>query len=88
MRRRDVRREVPLRGWLLAAGVITLLERIGTFSYFIPTALKLMRTGPGSLSEPRSAAVASQWRRLNLVRAALGLGGWLSALKALSLGKL
>jgi len=78
----------PLRTWLLAAGLITLLERIGTFAYFIPMALKLMRTGPGSLSESRSAAVASQWMRLNLVRAALALTGWLAALKALSLGSL
>jgi len=77
-----------LRTWLLAAGLITLLERIGTFSYFIPTAIRLMRAGPDALSESRSAAVASLWMRMNLVRAALALTGWLAALKALSLGTL
>jgi hypothetical protein len=76
----------PLRTWLLAAGLITLLERIGTFSYFIPTAIRLMRAGPGALSEARSAVVASWWMRMNWVRVALGLTGWLAALKALSLG--
>jgi hypothetical protein len=78
----------PLHAWLLAAGLISLLERIGTFSYFIPTALKLMRTGPEALSEARSGAVASQWMRMNLVRAALSLTAWLAALKALSVGSI
>jgi hypothetical protein len=68
--------------WWLAAAVITLLERIGTFSYFIPTALKLMRAE--TVSATRSA-MASQWMRLSLLRAGLGLAGWLAALKALSL---
>jgi len=76
-----------LRTWLLAAALISLLERVGTFSYFIPTALKLMRTGPASLFESRSGAVASQWMRMNLVRAALSLTAWLAALKALSLAQ-
>ena len=82
------RSQGALRTWLLAAGLITLLERIGTFSYFIPTALRLMREGPGALSESRSSAIASQWIRMNWVRAALALTGWLAALKALSLGTL
>jgi hypothetical protein len=46
-----------VRDWWLGAVVITLFERIGTFSYFIPTALKLMR---GTLTESRAAAMASQ----------------------------
>jgi hypothetical protein len=71
-----------LKQWWLAAAVITLLERIGTFSYFIPTALKLMRAE--TVSTTRSA-MASKWMRLNLLRAALSLTGWLAALKALSL---
>jgi hypothetical protein len=78
----------PLRTWLVAAGSISLLERIGTFSYFIPTALKLMRTGPGSVDESRAATMAAQWKRMNYVRAALSLAAWLAALKALSLGPL
>lgn len=72
---------VPSRHWWLGAAVISLVERIGTFAYFIPTALKLMRTE----NNPDSAAAASQWMRLNLLRAALGLAAWLAALKSLSL---
>ena len=72
-----------VRDWWLGAAVITLLERIGTFSYFIPTALELMRAE--TLPESRAAAMASQWMRLNLLRAAFDLAGWLAALKAFSL---
>jgi hypothetical protein len=71
-----------LKQWWLAAAVITLLERIITFAYFIPTALNLMQAG--AVSTTRSA-MASQWMRLNLLRAALSLAGWLAARKALSL---
>lgn len=71
-----------LKEWWLAAAIITLLERVGTFSYFIPTALKLMKA---EIPSAARSATASRWMRLNLVRAALNLAGWLAALKALSL---
>ena len=71
-----------LKQWWLAAAIIALLERIMTFAYFIPTALKLMQAGAVS---PIRSAMASQWVRLNLLRAALVFAGWLAALKALSL---
>lgn len=73
----------PMREWWLGAAAITLVERIGTFSYFIPTALKLMRAE--SLTETQSEAIASQWVHLNYVRAALALVGWIAALKAFAL---
>src|SRR5713226_7737367 len=52
-----------LRDWWLAAAAITPVELIGTFSYFIPTALKMMRdeTQPEAKSE-----MAARWTRLNL----------------------
>jgi hypothetical protein len=68
--------------WRIAAGVI-LVERIGTLTYFIPRGLRLLRAEampPGTV-EP----MARQWMRLNYVRAALALAGWLAALRALSL---
>lgn len=71
-----------IKQWWLAAAVITLLERIGTFSYFIPTALKLMRAETVSTTK---SAMASKWIYLNRLRSALSLAGWLAALKALSL---
>jgi len=69
--------------WWLGAAVITLVERIATFSYFIPTALRLMRED--SSPSAQAGVMASQWMALNNVRAALGLIGWLAALRALSL---
>ena len=73
----------PRREWWIGAAVITLVERIGTFSYFIPTAVKLMRAE--TLPSARADTMASRWMSLNRVRAALALVGWLAALKALSL---
>lgn len=73
----------PRRDWWLGAAVIILVERIGTFAYFIPTALKLM--GAETLSALTAKAMASQWVHLNYTRAALVLIGWIAALKALSL---
>ena len=73
----------PRHEWWLGAAGITLVERIATFSYFIPTALQLMRAE--TLPAGRVEAMASQWIALNHVRAALALVAWLAALRALSL---
>jgi len=72
----------PRHNWWVAAAAITLVERIGTFSFFIPTAIKLMR--PETLAATASV-LATRWMRLNYVRDALALAGWLLALKTLSL---
>ena len=68
------------RRWWLAAAVVVLAERIFTFSYFIPTIIRLLRAA----DSPASVAAATRWTRLNYVRHALVLGGWLAALKALA----
>ena len=71
----------PERGWWLGAALAILMDRILTFSYFIPTMVGLMDT-PDS---PASVAAATRWISLNYLRHALVLSGWLAALKALSL---
>ncbi len=73
---------VPTRYWWLVAAVAALADRVFTFSYFIPTMLKLM--GDETLSEPKSMALALQWVNLNYVRHALPLIAWVTALKAFS----
>lgn len=75
--------QCPRRVWWLGAAMMTLVERIATFSYFIPTALRLMRAE--ALPSAKVEAMASQWMALNHVRAALALIGWLAALRTLSL---
>ena len=69
--------------WWLGAAVITLVERIATFSYFIPTAVRLMRAE--ALPPAKVEAMASQWMEVNHIRAALTLLAWLAALKTFSL---
>jgi hypothetical protein len=73
----------PRRYWWLGAVAIIVVERIATFSYFIPTMLWLMNVEDLPQSEVKAAL--SQWLLLDYGRHVLTLAGWLSALKAFSL---
>jgi hypothetical protein len=68
--------------WWLGAAVAALADRLFTFSYFIPTMVRLMRAA----DSPASVAIARQWTNLNYVRHAIVLVAWLAALKAFSGG--
>jgi hypothetical protein len=68
----------PTRSWWLAAVLLVSLERILTFTFFIPVALKLMRAETPATSTVLDLAAA--WATLNHVRSALTLLGWLMAL--------
>jgi hypothetical protein len=71
------------RGWWLGASLLVLVERVMTFSYFIPTMVRLQDGGlPGS----EAVAVATQWGQLAYLRHALTLAGWLMALKVFRRG--
>lgn len=63
--------------WLIALGA-TLVERLLTFTYFIPTMIRLMRADANG----QAAAKALQWVRLGYVRHAATLAAWLAALLA------
>jgi hypothetical protein len=69
--------------WWLAGSLIILVERIGTFAFFIPTAIKLMRAE--TLSQSKVTSSVSTWIQLNYVRNGLTLLGWILALRALSM---
>jgi len=73
----------PRRYWWLGADAIIFVERIATFSYFIPTMLWLM--GAEDLPQPEVNAALSQWLLLDYGRHVLTLAGWLAALKAIPL---
>ena len=69
--------------WWLASTIITLIERVSTFAYFIPTAIRFMH-----VSEPLSESVkimVIRWGLFNHIRLALSFLGWLSAIVALTL---
>jgi hypothetical protein len=59
-----------------------MLERLATFSYFIPTMINLTSS---NLPDPEINEKLSQWLLFNHGRHILTLAGWLMALKALSL---
>lgn len=69
------------RDWWLAASVFVLADRILTFAYFIPVMVGLMKATPS----PASGAIAARWLTLNSLRHVLVFGGWLAALRALTL---
>lgn len=73
----------PVRHWWLSAGAAALVDRILTFTYFIPTMLVLMRDD--ALSQSNASSKARQWVLLGYVRHAATLIAWLAALMALSL---
>jgi hypothetical protein len=70
------------RRWWLSAAAIIVLERIATFSYFIPTMIGLTSA---ELPEAEVKATLSQWWLFNHGCHVLTLSGWLMALKAFSL---
>lgn len=71
----------PMRFWHLVAVGIVIVERVATFSYFIPTMVRLM--GTEGLTD--ADVTLSQWLLINHGRHLLTFAGWLAALRALSL---
>lgn len=71
------------RDWWLAAGLITLIERISTFLFFIPTIIKLQQAD--QRLSPTGSHLAALWIGTNYIRNGLTLIAWLLTLKAFSL---
>lgn len=71
----------PVRAWWLAASILTIGDRVFTFSYFIPTMIGLIHA-PDSAESVRKAV---RWAYLDYVRLAIVLAAWLTALNAFSL---
>lgn len=69
--------------WWLAAALITFIERAGTFSFFIPTIIKLQKAD--QLPPPTVSRLIRAWIWSNYVRNGLTLLACLAALRALSL---
>jgi hypothetical protein len=72
----------PARPIWLAGIALGLLERVFTFTYFIPQMLELMS---GDLAQAEAVALAQRWHSLNYVRHALLVATWGAALKAFAL---
>lgn len=68
--------------WWLAAAGLTLIERLGTFCFFIPTAIRLQQAD--KLSPSHTTRLVKLWISSNYVRNALTLIGWIIALIALA----
>lgn len=73
----------PIRAWWLGAAVVALVDRIFTFSYFVPTMVELM--GDGRVPQSQAVTMALRWGQLNYLRHLIVLVAWLLALRAFSL---
>lgn len=71
-----------VRRYWIGAAAVTLVERLLTFLYFIPTMIRLMS---GDLPDVEAVTVAQQWIHFNSLRHLLVLVAWLGALKVLAL---
>lgn len=76
------RAEPAYRNWWLASAVVVLLERVATFSYFIPTIYHLQNDAALPLAEVHRSLAA--WAEVNTLRHAATVSAWLLALRALS----
>ncbi|WP_338877065.1 DUF1772 domain-containing protein [Spirosoma sp. SC4-14] len=72
--------KLPGYEWWLVAASITLIERIGTFSFFIPTAIKLQMSD--QLASERVNRLVALWIGLNYVRNICTLLSFAAALVA------
>lgn len=73
----------PNRPWWLGAAVTALVDRIFTFSYFVPTMARLI--SDENMPQAQAVATAVRWGQLNYLRHAIVLIAWLLALKAFSM---
>jgi hypothetical protein len=74
----------PARPWWLAAAAGFLLMSVGTYAYFVPTMISLMRRSHTYTPEKLSRTV-SVWLNLSNVRLVIAVPAWLAALRAVTL---
>ena len=73
----------PIRPWWLGASLAALVDRVFTFSYFVPTMVKLITDE--NMPEAQAVVTAVRWGRLNYLRHIIVLVAWLLALKVFSM---
>lgn len=73
----------PIRLWWMGASLAALVDRVFTFSYFVPTMVKLI--SDDNMPQAQAVVTAVRWGQLNYLRHVIVLVAWLLALKAFSM---
>ncbi len=73
--------QAPVYNWWVTAALLVLAERMATFVFFIPTALKLQKAE--TLPADKVSAIVGNWVRLNYFRNAITFIALLLSLKAI-----
>jgi hypothetical protein len=71
-----------LRRWWLTASLVSVVDRVLTFGFFIPTMVVLMS---GTLAPQEALDAAQRWAALDWLRHGLSLVALLAAIRALTL---
>ena len=73
------------RRWRITGSVLALIVVAATFAWFVPNIMKLYSEAVLTMSADEVTTLTNQWVRLNWVRVAVYLTGWLCALRAFSI---
>jgi hypothetical protein len=73
------------RRWRVIGSVLALIVVAATFAWFVPNIMKLYSEAVLTMSPDELTTLTNQWVRLNWVRVAVYLSGWLCALRAFSI---
>ncbi|MBS1605801.1 MAG: DUF1772 domain-containing protein [Bacteroidetes bacterium] len=70
------------RPWLMAAAVTVFVDRVITFSYFIPVMTRVIMQ-PENIEAPRLQKTVDRWTMLSPIRIVIGLLAWIMLVVAL-----
>jgi uncharacterized membrane protein len=73
------------RRWRVIATILALAVVAATFIYFVPNIILLLGPNSHNIDGAKVKTLANQWVMWNYVRAAIGIAGWLAALRAFHL---
>jgi hypothetical protein len=73
------------RKWRVTGTTLALVVVTASFIYFAPTIILLIGPNSHNIDGGRVKTLANQWVTWNYVRVAIGVAGWLAALRAFSL---
>jgi Domain of unknown function (DUF1772) len=73
------------RKWRIVGTVLTIIVVAATFAWFVPTLMILRGEEVTKLTGAEITSKTNWWVRLNWVRAAIYITGWVAALRALTI---
>lgn len=83
VKRINGRYDTDALNWLQLSTAFSCIERLLTFTFFIPNAIKLMNADESGVDDSHKQ-IALRWTRMNYLRLLLSGFAWITAMKALT----